>query len=791
MADMKNFSLSGVGPNIQFGKAGSRIKFNTDHLEARNAADTLFVDVYVPLTPGNNQAAASKSYVDAFATGLTVQEAVLAATTANLSNFSAGQFTLQSNVLDGVTLSNNNIVLVKDQTTPAENGVYTVTTAGSGADGVWDRNTGFNTATEIDGSFFFVEDGTANAASGWVLNVVKAGFTINTTAITIVQFSQAGAYTAGAGLALSAGQEFSVDIFGESADTAVLDSDIVIIENSSGGTIAKMTRADFIGSLSITMESSQVILLDTGSEATPSLSFFGDSDTGFASASDTLIQVVGGTTRLTLQDPSTTDSVAIFAGTSAVTLPIGTGAQRPSSTLNGMLRFSSTDSIIEWYDGTSWSKPIDQIKVKYATTGAIPTVTYSNGTAGVGATLTNNDGGFPALTVDTATPVVGDRILVKDQAAGEHNGIYALTQDDASNTQNFILTRTIENDEADQVDGTITSVQEGSTLDGTAWISNPVGTVTIGTTAIPWAQFGSGGNAFGIVTGDSGTATADQAQDTLVLVGATNGGITTTASDGPETVIFGITPVDLATTGATIAGADFLIVSDSADIASTVAQKVTFTSVLADLDIPNAIGANGIVARTAADTYSPRTITPSAVPGDEGISVVNGDGAAGNPTIGLDITGRSSVSVLASTDESIIFDGTNNVKIIASNLAKGLANLNFTIQTLFATVTFNGGATQTIGTLPADGRVLRSRVDVNTIWDTAETIDIGISGGAADAIMPDPENDPELAGIYESAADYRNATAGDQTIAATVTNGGGPTQGSALVIVEYMAGSTI
>ena len=85
---------------------------------------------------------------------------------------------------------------------------------------------------------------------------------------------------------------------------------------------------------------------------------------------------------------------------------------------------------------------------------------------------------------------------------------------------------------------------------------------------------------------------------------------------------------------------------------------------------------------------------------------------------------------------------------------------------------------------------MRARVDVNTTWDTTETIDIGISGGAADAIMPDPDNDPELACVFEAAADYRNSTAGDQTVQAAVSNGGGPSQGSALVVVEYMAGST-
>ncbi len=801
MADLKNFSQSGVGLNVQFGKGGDRIKFNTDHLEARNAADTLFTDLYVNLNPGDPQAATSKSYVDAIATGLTVQEAVPAASTVDLSNWTAGQFTNQSNTLDGVSLANDLKILIKDQSTLAENGIYIVSSLGSGSDGIWDRDPDYDTAVELDAAFFFVEDGTANAASGWVINVVKAGFTINTSNISVVQFSQAGAYTAGGGLAISAGQEFSVDIAGESPDTAILDSDIVLMENGAGGTLRKITRADFIGSATFTMEAGTRILADAGTEALPAISFQGDPDTGFSSASDTLVASVSGTTRLTLRDPSTTNAVATFAGTSAVTLTAGTLAQRPSSGVAGMLRFSTTEdlvaqvaSTIEWYDGSNWIQPVDpnrSLKAKYTTIAPIATVTYANGTAGVGATLTNNDGGFPALSVDGATPVTGNRILVKDQALGQHNGIYVLTQDDATNSQNFILTRAIDNDEADEVDATIVAIEEGGTESGTAWISNPVGTVTMGTTAIPWSEFGGGGNAFGIVVADGGTATADQSADTLNLVGATNGGITTTATDNPEVITFGLTPIDLATTGATIALGDFLIVSDSADSSVSPAQKVTLTSLLADLDIPNAIGVEGLVTRTSADIYTARTIVPSVTNSEEGITIANGNGAAGNPIIGIDITGQSAVTALAGTDAFLIFDGTNNVKIISSDIAARLADINNTIQTLFATVTFNGGATQTIGTLPADGRVLRARVDVNTTWNTTETIDIGISGGAADAIMPDLDNDPELAGVFEAAADYRNSTAGDQTVQAAVTNGGGPSQGSALVVIEYMAGATV
>jgi hypothetical protein len=63
--------------------------------------------------------------------------------------------------------------------------------------------------------------------------------------------------------------------------------------------------------------------------------------------------------------------------------------------------------------------------VKVATTTVLPTVTYSNGTAGVGATLTASANGI--LTIDGVATVLGDRILIKNQASGFQNGIYTVT----------------------------------------------------------------------------------------------------------------------------------------------------------------------------------------------------------------------------------------------------------------------------------------------------------------------------------------------------------------------------
>ena len=149
----------------------------------------------------------NKTYVDSVANGLDVKSSVRVATTANLSatyNNGNGTLTASSNgaiSIDGVSLSVDDRVLVKDQSTGAQNGFYKVTTVGSGgAAFVLTRTPDADAASELTaGAFTFVEEGTANADNGYVLSTDGA-ITLGTTAITFEQFSGAGQIAAGDGL---------------------------------------------------------------------------------------------------------------------------------------------------------------------------------------------------------------------------------------------------------------------------------------------------------------------------------------------------------------------------------------------------------------------------------------------------------------------------------------------------------------------------------------------------------------------------------------------------------------
>jgi len=139
--------------------------------------------------------AATKQYVDSVAQGLDPKASCVAATTVNIT-LSGTQ------TIDGVALIAGDRCLVKDQTAPAENGIYLV------ASGAWTRTTDMDVWAEVPGAFTFIEQGTTQADTGWVCTS-NAGGTIGTTAINFVQFAGVGSYTAGTGLTLT-GTQFSL-----------------------------------------------------------------------------------------------------------------------------------------------------------------------------------------------------------------------------------------------------------------------------------------------------------------------------------------------------------------------------------------------------------------------------------------------------------------------------------------------------------------------------------------------------------------------------------------------------
>ena len=144
--------------------------------------------------------AATKQYVDAVAEGLHVHASAATATTANISDLADPPASI-----DGVTLTDGMRVLVKNQSSAAQNGIYVYTSATTELV----RASDYNTAGEIDpGDFVFVVGGSTYADTGWVQTETVT--TLGTDPISWTQFSGAGTYVAGNGITLT-GNSFSID----------------------------------------------------------------------------------------------------------------------------------------------------------------------------------------------------------------------------------------------------------------------------------------------------------------------------------------------------------------------------------------------------------------------------------------------------------------------------------------------------------------------------------------------------------------------------------------------------
>jgi hypothetical protein len=167
--------------------------------------------------------------------------------------------------------------------------------------------------------------------------------------------------------------------------------------------------------------------------------------------------------------------------------------------------------------------------VRLCTTGAL-SAAYSNGTSGVGATLTNNST-QAALTIDGVLTQTNDRILVDQQSNSAHNGIYTVTTV-GSGAANWVLTRATDADSYENTgstglgQGSAVFVSAGSANAGELHVCNVVGVITFGTTNITFVLVadnsfytaGAGitltGNQFSIDTATSNAITANTAKVT-------------------------------------------------------------------------------------------------------------------------------------------------------------------------------------------------------------------------------------------------------------------------------------
>lgn len=193
-------------------------------------------------TPSATTDVAIKSYVDSVAQGLAVKPSAAIATTGVLSPSN----TYATNVLtatgvgiltiDGYNTLLNDYVLVKNEATAANNGLYKVTTQGTaGIAYVLTRAVEMTNSAQFTGAFIFVEQGTVNVSSGWVQTAIAP--TVGTTGIAFTQFSGTGEITVDATLTKAANQ----------LSRAALTGDITVATGSNSAAVTRINGTALSG----------------------------------------------------------------------------------------------------------------------------------------------------------------------------------------------------------------------------------------------------------------------------------------------------------------------------------------------------------------------------------------------------------------------------------------------------------------------------------------------------------------------------------------------------------------
>ena len=289
--------------------------------------------------PVNATDAVNKQYADALTNGLDIKDSCLVATTANIT-LSGTQ------TIDGVSVSAGKRVLVKDQSTGSENGIY-VCAAGS-----WSRATDADGNDEVTaGLFTFIEQGSVNGDAGFVLTTDDP-ITVGTTALAFTQFSGAGSVSAGDGLTKS-GNTLSADLKSnggvviESGELAVdlaassITGTLAVSDGGTGATSASAARTALGVAIGSDVQAHNAILDDLAalSQAANKGIFF---DTGNSAA----------TFDLTAAGRAILDDADASAQRTTLGLAIGSDVQAYDAELAALAGLTSAANKIPYFTGS-------------------------------------------------------------------------------------------------------------------------------------------------------------------------------------------------------------------------------------------------------------------------------------------------------------------------------------------------------------------------------------------------------------------------------------------------------
>ena len=280
--------------------------------------------------PVNAADIANKQYVDQIAAGLSVKAPVLYGTTGNITLSGLGT---QSGGEWTGTLPNQARILVKNQATQADNGIYVASA------GAWARASDMSTWAQVPGAFCFIEQGATLADTGYVCTSDPGG-TIGVTAITWVQFTGLTTYSAGTGLNLVA-NTFNIVNTGVTAASYGSASSVATFTVNAQG---QLTTA---GSSSIAINANQ-ITSGTIASSLISGSYTGITGLGTLSGLTVTAPIVGSITgnaaTATTASSATTSTNLTGGSTGAIPYQTGSGATTFLASGTGVLVGGSAPS---------------------------------------------------------------------------------------------------------------------------------------------------------------------------------------------------------------------------------------------------------------------------------------------------------------------------------------------------------------------------------------------------------------------------------------------------------------
>jgi hypothetical protein len=273
----------------------------------------------------------------------------------------------------------------------------------------------------------------------------------------------------------------------------------------------------------------------------------------------------------------------------------------------------------------------------YAIAGAHATAAVQVATV---SALTFPSDFMPGDIIDGYTLQIGDRVLVKDQAIAAENGLYVITTGGPERAPDADGTPMGEVGQGDA-----TFVVNGTVNGATTWVLITPDPITVGVTGLTYTQ-----SAAGVSYTASTGITLDVADFKLDFTTLTPAGIA-----AADTIAF-------------------------YDVSGTAMANTTIANFINNLDIVTSVGLSaGLLVKTADDSYASRTLTASANNNRLGLQVLNGTGAAGDPTIGLNIAGLTTLTVPeAATDYVPVYNGataTNKKVSLATILANTLTGI--------------------------------------------------------------------------------------------------------------------